>query len=348
MLLMKKNGDIFDSNKVDENKFRKSSFRILTKKKSSVDSTSLVGRVVAIRGRNYSVEAEIVNPLPGKPKIINPDCNLQGTIKTNHEDATLVSVGDYVHFNYSEKMKKGRISSVEDRTTWLSRKSIYGGKQDVIASNSEFVVIIVSCAYPEYNKRLIDRLIVAAKIGNLVPVLCINKSDFKTKEIELDLSIYEMLGYKICYTNALTGDGVDFLVDFLMNKDSIFIGSSGVGKSSLLNNIFGKPIQKVLPVSERTTKGKHTTSHAEIFRLGGSDSKTLITDTPGIREFGIVNIKREELTLYFDEFNKFYEQCRFMPCTHTHEPSCAIKDALEKGLIDWERYESYINIFETL
>jgi len=345
---MEKNGDIFDSNKVDENKFRKTSYRILTKKKSGVDSTSLVGRVVAIRGRIYKVEAEFDNPLSDKSELINVDCNLQGTLKTNHEDATLISVGDYVHFNYSEQMQRGRISTVADRTTWLSRKSIYGAKQDVIAANSEILVIIVSCAYPDYNKRLIDRLIVSAKIGNLLPVLCINKSDYKTEEIESNLSNYELLGYKLYYTNALTGEGIDALMDFLRNKDSIFIGSSGVGKSSLLNKIFCRPIQKVLPVSERTTKGKHTTSHAEIFRFGDQDSKTLITDTPGIREFGIVNIKWEELTLYFDEFNEFYERCRFMPCTHTHEPACAIKDAVEKGLIDWERYVSYLNIFESL
>lgn len=345
---MEKNGDVFDSNKIDENKFRKSSFRILTRKKSGVDSTALVGRVVAIRGRIYTVEVEFENPLPGKPKFIKVDCNLQGTIKTNHEDATLVSVGDYVHFNYSEQMNKGRISSVTDRKTWLSRKSIYGVKQDVIAANSDILVIIVSCAYPDYNRRLIDRLIVSAKIGNLEPLLCINKSDYKTKEIESDLNIYKLLGYKLYYTNALTGEGIDALMDYLKNMDSIFIGSSGVGKSSLLNKIMGRPIQKVLPVSDRTTKGKHTTSHAEIFRFGGHDSNTLITDTPGIREFGIVNIKREELTFYFDEFNALYENCRFMPCTHTHEPACAIKDAVEKGLIDWQRYESYLNIFESL
>jgi len=332
-------GEIFDSKKQGQSKYRKSSQRIFVKPDFSTSNAALTGRIVEVVGKNYLVKS-------GDVEAQITECTPAGTIASPHGQASLIAVGDYVKFDINSKNSIGKITSVIERKTWLSRKPLIGIREDIIAANSEYLLVIMSAENPRYNKRLIDRLLIAGKIGNMKPALLINKIDLS--DIDLlreDMKVYSKLDLKIFYTCAKNGQGFEELIEFIQDKGLLLIGPSGVGKSTIINKLAGETIQTTREVSNKTSKGKHTTSSAKIIYL--KDDITII-DSPGIREFGIVNITKEELSLYFDEFYEFYENCRFMPCTHTHEPGCEIKSAVESGRIDFERYESYLNIFSTL
>ncbi len=335
------NGEIFDSKKSKNSKYKRTNHRVLVKDDFPPEVKPPNGRITSIIGKNY-----IVQDLSDSHAEI--ECTRAGTIKSLHKNATLLAVGDYVHYSLSEnkEINLGKITGIDERKTWLSRKPLIGIRDDIIASNADTLLIIMSSDFPPYNKRLIDRLIVAAKIGNLNPAICINKIDlFNDELIYEDLSVYSSLNYPLFFVSAQTGQGLSELRNYINKKELIFAGPSGVGKSSLINKLFGRNIQKIREVSNKTTKGKHTTSYARILEL---DTETRIIDTPGFREFGIVNIEKIELSLYFDDFKDYYEHCRFMPCSHTHEPDCAIKKAVSENKIAPERYESYINIYTSM
>jgi len=324
-----------------KSKYKRTPYRVLIKDDSVFNPSNAHGRVVAVSGKNFIVKDLSSN-------FTECECTPAGTIATLHQNASLIVVGDYVNYQIDDSSDDnlGMITAVAERKTWLSRKPIIGVREDVVAANANVLMIIMSSDLPPYNKRLIDRLIVAAKIGNLEPALCINKIDlFDDDLIYKDLQVYSNLNYPIFFTSAKTGYGLDELRNYINKKQVIFAGPSGVGKSSILNKLLGRDIQSVKEISMRTTKGRHTTSFSRLFEL---DKDTMIIDTPGFREFCIVNINKIELGLYFDDFSNFYENCRFMPCSHTHEPDCAVKYAVEQGLIDEERYESYLNIYASI
>ena len=324
-----------------KSKYKRTPYRVLIKDDSIFDPAKPYGRVVAVSGKNFIVKDLSSN-------FTEFECAPAGTIATLHQNASLIVVGDYVNYQIADNSDEnlGMITAVAERKTWLSRKPIIGVREDVVAANANVLMIIMSSDFPPYKKRLIDRLIVASKIGNLEPVLCINKIDlFDDDLIYEDLQVYSNLNYPIFFTSAKNGSGLEELRNYIDKKEVIFSGPSGVGKSSILNKLLGKDIQTVKEISMRTTKGRHTTSFSRLFEL---DKDTIVIDTPGFREFGIVNINKIELGLYFDDFSDFYEHCRFMPCSHTHEPGCAVKHAVEKGLIDSERYESYLNIYASI
>ena len=336
-----KNGEIFDSKTEKNSKYKRTPHRILVKHEKVSENIKPQGRVIAVSGKNYIVK-----------DLNNDNVELElapaGTIKTLHKNSTLIAVGDYVNFTLSDTLGEqfGKITHVFERSTWLSRKPLKGIREDIIATNADMLLIIASADMPPYNKRNIDRLIVAAKIGNLEPAICINKIDlFDDPLMHEDLEIYTSLGYPVIYTSALKKQGLTELRNLIKEKELIFAGPSGVGKSTIINALFNRKIQKVKEVSLKTSKGRHTTSFARLLQL---DSTTSIIDTPGFREFGLVKITKQELGLYFDDFLPFYEHCKFMPCSHTHEPDCAVKQAVNNGEIDPERYQSYINIYNTL
>jgi len=332
-------GEIFDREKRKNSKYKRTSQRILVKNENSIDYKGKTGRVIAVAGKNYLVKPDIADS-------VLIECIPAGTIKSKHGQASLVAVGDSVQYLEIEQGSLGKITSIEERKTWLSRKPIFGIRDDVVAVNSEYLLIIMSAANPRYNKRLLDRLIISAKIGNMIPLICINKIDLaEPGEILEDLYVYDNLNYIIFLTSVTDNHGIDDVKSFLRDKEALLIGPSGVGKSSLINKIAGRNIQNTNEISDKTSKGKHTTSSARIINI---DDNLTIIDSPGIREFGIVNITKEELTLYFDDFEPYYEKCRFMPCSHTHEPDCEIIRAVETGRIDFERYESYLNIYSSM
>lgn len=323
----------------------KSLKRTLIKRNGTLPEDAIHGEIISTVGSIYYVKAD--------EKLF--ECVIGGTLISKYDSATLAATGDEVWFTLEESLEKnenkGTIKKIGKRWTKLSRRvpSKYELEQ-ILAANADQLVILMSAMNPEYNKRLIDRYQIAAELGDLKVVICINKLDLLTEEeieiISEDLDVYKNLGDEIIFISAHSNLNIEVMVEkYLMGKTSIFSGPSGVGKSTLVNKILGAKIQAVNEISDFNFKGKHTTSFTKMFELpqGGR-----IIDTPGIREFGLWDITREELPLFFRDFNKFYLDCKYTACTHTHEPGCAVIKALEEGKIEYERYESYINLYETL
>ena len=332
--------DHHKSVKIRKQKVKRSVERIQIKSGKDIPDHALLGKVIFTAGKNYIVVDE---------NNVEFECIVSGTISTEHGKASVLAVGDNVQFlppDDERGINYGSVISVETRESWLSRKPLIGIREDVLAVNADHLLIIMSADNPIYNTRLIDRLLVAAQIGNLNVSLCINKVDlYDVSMLKKELAHYKKIVDKLFFVSCHKNYGIDELVKYLNSKKTIFAGPSGVGKSTVLNKILGYDAQKIQTVSDKWKKGKHTTSSARLYKI--SDDFTII-DTPGIREFGIVNIDKEELTLYFREFEDCYEHCKFMPCSHTHEPGCEVKDAVERGKINFDRYQSYINIYESL
>jgi ribosome biogenesis GTPase len=320
--------------------------RILIKKKGKIDKNALHGYAVATIGSIVIVESD--NQLF--------ECVIGGILISEYKDSTLVTVGDEVWFILDENentikiegLDKGIIKKVGKRWTKLSRKSPGKGiSEHVLAANADQLMILMSAKNPTYNKRLIDRYQIAAELGDLDVILCINKIDLldddELEYLKDDLQVYIELGDKIVYITAQNENDVLRLQDnYLKDKTTIFSGPSGVGKSTLVNNLLGKDIQAVNEISETTAKGRHTTSFTKAFKLhkGGK-----VIDTPGIREFALWDIEQSELPLFFRDFKDYYLNCKYNSCTHTHEPGCAVKDAVENEDIQFDRYESYLNLY---
>lgn len=343
------NGILIDNENdfFDEFKNLKSNKRTLLKSHRLKKIESEKGIIVSNPGKNFFV----VNYKDFKKWNYKPiECVRGGTLVSDHTNSTILSVGDFVDYaidSLDEEYRGiGKIIKVYPRKTFISRRSVRGDSEDILGANISKVLIFMSVNQPHFNRRLIDRILIAAEIGHAKPAICINKIDLDEKLGFLEeLKVYKKLRIKIFTISALHQKGLDVLIDFLKNSVTAVIGPSGSGKSTFLNEIFGKEIQKVGDLRHQQTKGKHTTSHSAMFFLeeGGA-----IIDTPGIREFGVYGIDKENLCFYFKEFNKYYEECRFMPCTHTHEPNCKVKEAVEKGLIDGDRYISYLNIYDSI
>ncbi len=302
------------------------------------------GKVVAQEGRNYIIEST-----ENEKNFV--ECVISGTVASENFDSTILVVGDSVSFkrdglSKSTNLDSGKILSIEKRKSFLSRKDVIKPKEDIIAANIDKLIIFCSAAEPFYNTRLIDRYLVAAEIGSIEPVICVNKIDLVDfEEVQEDLEMYSKLGIKIFYISALNKLNLDDFLNYINKSSCVLSGQSGCGKSTLINSIFGKKLQKIKEVSEKWSKGMHTTSSIKLFKF---DEGGEIIDTPGLREFAVWGIEPEELYLYFHDFDEFSDKCRFVRCTHIHEPDCAVLDAVENELIDFRRYESYINIYNTL
>lgn len=268
---------------------------------------------------------------------------------------TLVAVGDTVWIEpEAETTEHGdqacTIVKVDDRTTVLSRKAAgLQQREQVLVANVEQLGIVMAAVLPGYNKRLIDRYLIAADKGDLRPFIVINKCDLLTDEDREDIlddlrTYWDLLHIPVIMVSARTQEGLDELSQALADTSTLLTGPSGVGKSSLINTITDSR-QRVGEISTKYLKGKHTTTSSIVIPLS---SGGMVVDSPGIREFGIFELGKEELPFYFEEFAEFASECRFTPCSHTHEPGCAVKQAVEDGLIDEERYVSYLNLMHDI
>lgn len=260
-----------------------------------------------------------------------------------------LAVGDRVVIRRRED--GGVITTVLPRTTVLSRPDpLVPHRERVIACNIEAVVVVASVKAPPLHVRLIDRCLVAIQRSGAEPVLCINKLDLlETDEARraetAKLDPYRPIGCPIVFTSAETGAGIDELRAALRGKRCVFVGHSGVGKSSILNALDPALGLLTRTISEASQRGRHTTTSASLFRL---DDGTEVIDTPGIRQFGLWKIERDELHRYFPEFEPFAAECRFRDCSHVVEPDCAVRDAAGDGRIAPPRFETYRRILATL
>lgn len=316
----------------------------LIRNKKVENSNYIRGRVISVIGKTVLVVSEDEHN-----RIY--ECVVSGRVNSPHIRSTIVCAGDYVQFitdDANEYKLSGRIIEVEERIRKFSRKNPNNNyNENVIAANMEQVLFFFSVFDPEYKKRLIDRMIVGAEVGMVKPAICINKIDLaeSTKEIKQDLKIYKKLGIPIFLISVVENKGIKDVVKFLKGKTTLVFGPSGVGKSSLINLLLKDEVQKVNEISEKTGKGLHTTSFVKLLHY---DKYTIIIDSPGIREFGLWDMDRLNLCFHFHDFDEYYPECKFQPCTHIHEPNCAVQSAVEEGKIDYDRYQSYINIYETI
>jgi len=277
------------------------------------------------------------------------ECSAAGIIASEHGDSSLLAVGDDVgvELRHIGEMYDGSIVRVGQRHTRLSRIIPAKNKtEQVMVSNVDQLIIVMAAAEPFFNTRLIDRYLIAADKGDLHPIICINKADLMPKDfLDEQLNVYRDLKYDVVFTSVKKLSGIDELRALLIGKSSVLSGPSGVGKSSLTNILLGNKEQNIGIISEYSYKGMHTTSAVRMFPLpqGG-----YLVDTPGLREFAIWDLDKDELPYYFPEFEEFRHECKFSPCSHIHEPECAIIRAVHEGLIHPERYQSYLNIRESL
>jgi len=254
-----------------------------------------------------------------------------------------VAIGDDVLVSRSGS--RFSIESILPRRTVLSRPDV-GSKyvEQVIAANVDKVVLVVSVGSPPLHPRIIDRYMIAIMKGGAKMVLAVNKCDLLTSEnrgMEMDkLKPYERL-MPIVECSTLTGDGLETLRGFISGQVCVFVGHSGVGKSSLANSISPELQLATGEVSQGYGRGTHTTTASTMYQL--SDG-TQVIDTPGIRSFGLWDIPKEELAFYFPEFDSFQSGCKFRNCSHTHEPACAVKEAALSGKISAARYDAYMRI----
>lgn len=222
-----------------------------------------------------------------------------------------------------------------------------GGRlEQIIASNIDNIFIVTSIKSPKFNNRFLDRVIVSAESSSIRINIVINKIDLDNRNLSTEWEqLYSEIGYNVFVISATENIGLTNLKNELIDKVNIFWGQSGVGKSTLLNTMYPQLDFKVGEVSDASDKGMHTTVTGEMCEV---DPNTFIIDTPGIREIDPYGIKKEDLCHYFKEFLPFIHDCRFNTCIHKHEPGCAVVDAVEVNKISIERYESYMNLLETI
>lgn len=256
------------------------------------------------------------------------ECSLRGKFRLGKGSAALV--GDRVRVS-PLRDKVGRIDEILPRTTELFRPAV---------ANVDQAVIVFAVKNPEPNLTLLDRFLVLTESSNISPVVCLNKADLLSNRREHEwLRLYRKIGYSIVITSTKEQDGIEELRQILIGKTTVFAGPSGVGKSSLLNNIQPNLELKTGEISHKLKRGKHTTRHAELLpiREGG-----FVVDTPGFSSLDLPHMEKEELSHYFPEFDSFNQDCKFNSCLHNHEPQCAVKKAVELGHINKNRYQNYL------
>ena len=275
------------------------------------------------------------------------NCRIKGRFRTKGFVATNpLTVGDHVDFIVKKEEEAGLITKLHDRKNYIIRKSInLSHKAHIIAANVDQAFIVVTVKMPETHPIFIDRFLVSAEAYNIPTTLIFNKTDIydkkDTQKMEGLIDIYSPLGYNCMKVSAKTKYGIESLKECLKDKVSVFAGNSGVGKSTLVNALDPTLNLKAAEISDYHKKGKHTTTFSEMFAFyfGGH-----IVDTPGIKGFGLVDLEGENLATYFPEMLKLQGECRFYNCTHTHEPACAVVQAVKGERVSLSRYKSYLSI----
>jgi len=297
------------------------------------------GRVVEIRS-NYNSIVDISGE--------HFSCTLSGRMKQfSFSTKVLVAVGDRVEVDFSQAPVY-RIENILPRVNSLSRfDEGKFQKEIVVAANIDQVVITVSCKMPDLKPGLIDRYLCMAEIYSFDPIVCITKLDLCEDRQSLDdiLSYYRSIGCKVLLTSIESGEGLSSLKELLKDRESVFSGQSGAGKSSLINAIEPSLQLATAEVSSYSEKGKHTTSQAILipWSFGG-----YLVDTPGIKTINLHQRQKELIPKVFPGFSRYYPNCYFRSCTHRHEDGCAVLEAVENDTIPFCRYESYLRVYDSL
>jgi len=275
------------------------------------------------------------------------DCRLRGQFRIHGiKNTNPVIVGDRVEYDI-EKDGSGVITRIEPRKNYIERKSTNLSKiSHIIAANIDLAFLVITLREPRTSLGFIDRFLVAAE-GFRIPVCMVfNKMDLYNdaeKAVVQELSeLYTNVGYQVSHTSLVTGDGIDTLREMISGKVCLFSGHSGTGKSAIISAIDPALNLRTGDISKVHNKGKHTTTFAEMFPLAGG----YMVDTPGIKEFGLIQYSKEEIRDYFPEIRAYNNRCKFDDCSHVHEPGCLVQEAVENGEIALSRYLNYLAILE--
>ncbi|MBP1539924.1 MAG: ribosome small subunit-dependent GTPase A [Prevotella sp.] len=295
------------------------------------------GLVIKNTGSWYTVRTDDGRTIESK---IKGNFRLKGIRSTNP-----VAVGDIVQIAVNQE-GTAFITDIEDRRNYIIRRSQNLSKQShILAANVDQAFLIVTLRYPETSTTFIDRFLASAEAYDVPVVLVFNKTDLLDDDdrhlLEIMTTLYENIGYRCFAISAANNEGVDALIPFMKDKITLLSGNSGVGKSTLINLILPEANLRTAEISDAHNTGMHTTTFSEMLQLpcGG-----YLIDTPGIKGFGSFDMEPEEITSYFPEIFRFSKNCRFSNCTHTHEPGCAVLDAIEKHYIAQSRYQSYLSM----
>ena len=262
-----------------------------------------------------------------------------------------LAVGDIVTIETENELEDTvTITVIHDRKNYINRRSPANKRQHhIIASNIDQSLLVATLREPRTSQGFIDRFLVAAESFHVPAIIIINKADLfrekERKQFEAWREMYEDIGYKVLLTSIQNSESIDTIRALLKDKTTLMSGHSGVGKSTLINALMPNLDLKTREISGWSGKGLHTTTYAEMFDLPFSGS---IIDTPGMREFGHVDISRQELSHYFPEMRRLLQHCQFNNCLHTNEPGCAVKEAVEQELISVDRYISYCTILDSI
>ena len=276
------------------------------------------------------------------------ECKVKGNFRLKGIRSTSpVAVGDYVDIIMNAE-GTALISAIDDRKNYIIRKASDLSKQSqIIAANLHQALLIITIKQPDTSTTFIDRFLAGAEAYRVPVVLVFNKTDLLNDDErhyqQQMVTLYETIGYPCIEISAETGMGIDQLQTLLKQKVTLVSGNSGVGKSTLINAIIPHADQRTAEISNAHGTGMHTTTFSEMIELAEGG---YLIDTPGIKGFGTFDIEREELTSYFKEIFEFSKDCKFNNCTHTHEPGCAVLQAVENHYISVSRYQSYLNMLE--
>lgn len=277
------------------------------------------------------------------------ECRLKGNFRIKGIKSTNpIAVGDKVEYTFQQEKDFGLIHAIADRHNYIIRKATrLSALSHIIAANIDQAMVMVTLTRPRTSTGFIDRFLVTSEAYHIPAFIIFNKCDqYSGEELaKLDalIRLYSGLGYPCFRTSALLGQGIEDVRELLRGRVSLISGHSGVGKTALINTIEPGLLRKVGAISEYHLKGKHTTTFAEMLPLrdGG-----FVIDTPGIKEFGLVNFDKQEVPERFPEMRNLMHLCQFNNCTHVHEPGCAVKRALSRGEINSSRYSNYISILK--